>query len=166
MLLLLVDSSGDNCNDEKLYSRDLCVEELAQNECLNKVQCTTPFGPDKSKICQNNNDGNVTVKIYRSLTDNSSYYSEYCKYPCSIFTFTNYDYSWRYSTNPSSAEVTIGFEEIIRVTSDYYTYTEISLIAEIGGYVGLFLGVSVNQVTNMMDFFAAKFAQLHDNLKL
>ena len=66
----------------------------------------------------------------------------------------------------SYAMVTIFFEEFIRVTRDYYTYTEISLIAEIGGYVGLFLGVSVNQVTNLMNFIAANIVQIHDNLKL
>ena len=30
-------------------------------------------------------------------------------------------------------------------------YSGLTLIAEIGGYVGLFLGVSINQLTNLLD---------------
>ena len=54
------------------------------------------------------------------------------------------------------------FEELVAVTKDYYTYTELSLIAEIGGYVGLFLGVSVNQVIDLMDFMVVKFQLFYD----
>ena len=53
---------------------------------------------------------------------------------------------------PRMIEVTITFEELIKVTTGKYLYSELSLIAEIGGYVGLFLGVSVNQISNFLDF--------------
>ena len=53
---------------------------------------------------------------------------------------------------PRMIEVTINFEELIKVTTGKYLYSELSLIAEIGGYVGLFLGVSVNQISNFFDF--------------
>ena len=39
----------------------------------------------------------------------------------------------------------------MRITRAYYSYQRINLIAEIGGYVGLFLGVSVIQITNVVD---------------
>ena len=35
------------------------------------------------------------------------------------------------------------FKQYIKVTKAYYSYTELELIAEFGGYVGLFLGISV-----------------------
>ena len=34
----------------------------------------------------------------------------------------------------------------VQVYESYYTYDGLSMVAEIGGYVGLFLGISVNQV--------------------
>ena len=48
-------------------------------------------------------------------------------------------------------QVVIYFKENIKVTKAYHVYSGLSLIAEIGGYVGLFLGVSINQVTNLFD---------------
>jgi len=65
------------------------------------------------------------------------------------------------------ARVKLGFEKNtkIKVYESYYIYSELSLIAEIGGYVGLFLGISVNQVTNLMDFILSKLERLCQHLK-
>ena len=45
------------------------------------------------------------------------------------------------------------FKENIKVTKAYHIYSGLSLVAEIGGYVGLFLGVSINQITYLFDVF-------------
>ena len=45
----------------------------------------------------------------------------------------------------------MNFKRNIKVTEAQYLYSGLSLIAEVGGYVGLFLGVSVNQVTILVD---------------
>ena len=154
---LLVDYRGEKCNDEKQYSRDLCASKLEENEYLNKVGCTTVFAQDKNKICHTYDEVNAAMEIFIKNSNNYFYYSRNCSFPCSIFTFTTLDYyDSNNMINQSSTRVSIWFEEIIKVTRDYYTYTEISLIAEIGGYVGLFLGVSINQVTNLMDFIVLK----------
>ena len=43
-----------------------------------------------------------------------------------------------------------------KVTQGQELYSLLSMVAEIGGYVGLFLGVSVNQITDLMDSFSEK----------
>ena len=45
----------------------------------------------------------------------------------------------------------VSFKENIKVTTGYYLYSGLSLVAEVGGYVGLFLGVSVNQISNLFE---------------
>ena len=45
----------------------------------------------------------------------------------------------------------MNFKRNIKVTEAQYLYSGLSLIAEVGGYVGLFLGVSVNQITILVD---------------
>ena len=46
---------------------------------------------------------------------------------------------------------TIYFQKYIKVVHSFFLYSFLSVVAEIGGYVGLFLGVSVNQIPNLMD---------------
>ena len=91
-----------------------------------------------------------------------------CLIPCSIFTFSTEAINSKQELNNQGnahAIVEINFEDLIKVTTDYYTYTAVSLIAEIGGYVGLFLGISVNQIINLIDILVEKFQQIGDLLK-
>ena len=54
------------------------------------------------------------------------------------------------------AHLHIDFEENVKKTTAVYLYNSLSLIAEIGGHVGLFLGFSVYQVTNIFDYLISK----------
>ena len=54
----------------------------------------------------------------------------------------------------------IKMNEHIKVTEEQYLYSGLSLIAEIGGYVGLFLGVSVNQIIDLVDFIITRIQNL------
>ena len=45
----------------------------------------------------------------------------------------------------------IKFNKIISVTESYYSYTELELLAEFGGYVGLFLGLSVFDLSRLLE---------------
>ena len=38
------------------------------------------------------------------------------------------------------------------------------MLGEIGGYVGLFLGVSINQTSNLLAFLFARLEQLHKHV--
>ena len=73
-----------------------------------------------------------------------------CKNPCTFLI------SRAITTQDASNTIDFGllilnFKRNIKVTEAQYLYSELSLIAEVGGYVGLFLGVSVNQVTILVD---------------
>ena len=82
--------------------------------------------------------------------------------PCSFFTLTltdSVDYVSNEGFGKADTSLELNFENVIKVNKGYYAYSELSLIAEIGGYVGLFLGVSVNQITNLIEFVVLKIQQ-------
>ena len=156
----LLDYGGGICNNDKNYSKDLCVDKAVEKESIDKSGCTTPFGPDKTKICMEKEKSKNVSLIYDKAF-NMAHYEE-CWNPCSFsaITTTTFDvFNAKWSLN--TAIVYLNFEEIIKVTNSYYIYSGLSLIAEIGGYVGLFLGVSINQITHLVDFLLAKLKQLY-----
>ena len=159
------DYAGDICNNTSNYSKDLCTDKAIEKESLDTFGCTTPFGPDKSNICKDHDKGkkviqNVYLEGYKWNTRSENYGN--CSYPCSFFSFTSkkldgYEVS---SYKGKHSYVTLNFGRIIKVTKDIYAYTEQNLIADIGGYVGLFLGVSINQVTTLVKFLIGKSKQI------
>ena len=83
-----------------------------------------------------------------------------CNNPCSFVSMITKD-SVQVKTKINgklidNSYVIISFNQNIKVWNAYYLYSGLSLIAEIGGYVGLFLGVSVNQVSVLMNAFLGK----------
>ena len=165
--MFIVDYKGDKCIDEKQYIKDFCVDKAIEKESIEKVGCTTPYGPHKSQICDKKSDADTAYKIYSDKggsnwdDDNST---KECLNPCSIFTFSTKEFqNTTRGLAPGSALIQISFEKFIKVTTEYYIYTEINLIGEVGGYVGLFLGISINQVIYLMDFTASKIKLIKKN---
>ena len=141
--------------------------------------CTSPFGPKKGNICMDQLKGEKVAKFHTNQipgTISKQTQDGQCLNPCSYFSILQLRGSGIAGTatgtcsgtatgtstgtasgtvttgTPRMIEVRITFEELIKVTTGKYLYSELSLIAEIGGYVGLFLGVSVNQISNFLDF--------------
>ena len=44
------------------------------------------------------------------------------------------------------------FEKYIQVSTSRWAYGWLELLAEVGGYFGLFLGVSINQILSMANY--------------
>ena len=157
---------GDSCKNEQEYSRDLCTDKSVETEMLNQFGCTSPFGPNKKQICQASIISEEAVslnvtKIYKNGLFNTETYGE-CLNPCSFFTFTltdSFDYVSNEGFGKADTSLELNFENVIKVNKGYHAYSELSLIAEIGGYVGLFLGVSVNQITNLIEYVVLKIQQ-------
>ena len=52
---------------------------------------------------------------------------------------------------PEFPSIKILFNELVLVSYDQYSYIWLNLVAEVGGYVGLFLGLSVFQMKDLVD---------------
>ena len=76
-------------------------------------------------------------------------FDNYCYSPC-LFHSINAIKTNQFDRNMTSM-VYMKLKENINIIESYHLYSTLSLIAEIGGYVGLFLGVSINQVSVLIN---------------
>ena len=161
----LLNYGGALCNNDRTYQMDGCNNNGIEKKSLETVGCTTPYGPNKTKICTDANKGQKALEIYwKFIYSFSEKNYEGCFYPCSYFRVSTKK-SIESHFYPNSALVVLNFEQLIQETKTYYTYSELSMIAEIGGYVGLFLGISVNQIPYLFDILGLSFARIHSVFK-
>ena len=68
-----------------------------------------------------------------------------CPYPCQFLKFSLTPVLYRLASTHKYYErfIEFKFDGHIKVTTSSYSYTALELLAELGGYVGLFLGLSV-----------------------
>ena len=141
---------GKPCNAEPEFDKDFCSQDAFEKKALEKYGCTSPFGPNKDKICRDQENGSKVMELYsqifRNLTNN-------CHSPCSFVSTKGIKIM---EQDSSYGYVMMMFKENIKVIEAHHLYSTLSMIAEIGGYVGLFLGVSVNQISVLMNSFLGK----------
>ena len=143
---------GDKGKVQNYSSLKLIVLQESENE----IGCTTPFNPDKSNICLEHNQTIEAVNIFDDITVwNQTKAKKLCPKPCQqyIISFSNKEWSYNYN---SYTILQMQFPKYIRVSSSSYSYTLLELLAEVGGYVGLFLGVSINQISDLLTILATK----------
>ena len=150
----MLDYGGIPCVHECDYNKDRCTHDFLERKSIKLFGCTSPFGLNKDQICKNEGK---SIQAYELYDDTINEYSTNCSMPCSflsseVITFREYDLS-----SNQTGELKFDFEPVVKVTRGIYLYSELSLIAEIGGYVGLFLGVSFNQITKLTDFLLTRF---------
>ena len=108
---------------------------------METIGCTSPFASNnKSNICKAPNES-LKAKIMEEdlMTQQEIFNITTCPYPCK---FINLKLVPTVDENDPAIEFNIKFERFIRLTRSYYNYGELEMIAEFGGYVGLFLGFS------------------------
>ena len=146
-LLEMLDVKDEPCNDTPKYAKDDCGEDEIEKFIMKEYGCTPPFFKDKEKICTNET---IAKKVYEYWSY-AKYYTN-CSAPCREIYVSAI---WTYKKTADS-KVTFKFSNRVRVIKSYYAYSSLSLIAEIGGYFGLFLGVSINQITYLTSFAQGK----------
>lgn len=148
--LFRLDDNGKSCSFDENYSRDKCVNEEVETKSLQEFNCTTPFGPNKAQICQ---DPEVGAKVNEIYIEKIEKHRHNCLSPCSFLSImATKTKEIDKKTSYANGQLSINFKENIKVNTSYFVYSGLTLIAEIGGYVGLFLGVSINQVTNLIEW--------------
>ena len=158
----VVDFDGEACNHYE-NGRDNCIYSAVSQEALTNLGCTSPYGPDKSNICTDTEKAHMADDIFNNISaDNVSLANELCPKSCRnlMFSFGRFkddyieenahDYNYDYSEQNAHGYISISFEKFIKVSRSKFSYNVLELVAEVGGYVGLFLGVSVNQFADLI----------------
>ena len=109
---------------------------------MKTIGCTTPFGLELDNICTEQNKSVEAVKLFLKISANGKEVDD-CPYPCHFLRtgITNMEYKDK--TSHDNGRIWLAFDKYIKVTTSNYSYTGLELLAELGGYVGLFLGLSV-----------------------
>ncbi len=142
-----LDIDGESCNKSLAYDRGACINDQLSIE-ERKFGCNAPFGPNKTFVCDKPQVAKKLEMVHRAFQ--RKYNGTKCPKPCNYLKLKVMQTD-QADHNGSEAVTKLLFEDRVKTIKSYYLYSFLSLIAEIGGYVGLFLGVSVYQLTTVFD---------------
>ena len=132
------------CTDEK-HTYDSCLDNLVTNKLQEHCQLPLVRGHKEMPVCKTNKDIKEALKIFQTS------YPE-CLHSCSQIEVdiklnpVDLLYTLKNPTYPVKTVIPgyyITIPRAILVSTMQESYTPISFIAEFGGWVGLFLGISV-----------------------
>ena len=113
---------------------------------IGKFKCVSPIHtnqPNERQCSLNSSMRNSYIDFLRS-----DVFDSYCSVPCAsmgiIFQTSNIEI-----TSKDEAQVKFYFKTYIKKNSSFWSYSLISLLGEVGGYVGLLLGISVLDVAKL-----------------
>jgi len=149
--------ADEPCTNEKGYNEDSCTNREIEKSSIHQFNCTTPFGPTKNRICTNQNVGKQVFKRYKRIWKQ---HESKCKVPCrKLMTKTSFLTDGN-SNKSDIANIAFHLRDRVEITEEYLVYTGHSLIAEVGGYVGLFLGWSVlGEISTLAESFWVKVVE-------
>lgn len=160
---LLQSSPRNRCDGYNSTSTfDSCLNQALEKAMLAEVNCTVPWLTGASSaICTNPDTRRRAFAIYQENRRNQK---DLCKTPC---TFTNMFFSP--PANGDSAHqaghgwAVLYFRRDIKISAEYFLYSNLSMWAEIGSYVGLLLGASLMNLawifSQMLDRFCLEKSQ-------
>ena len=126
---------------------------------MRELGCTTPYGLNQDSICTDRDTSLQALNIYQDLMSTQSS----CLKPCSFAspTVSIKDLLPEHGQDENDPQQDISkqylhFKQYIKQTKSRIDYTELELLAEVGGYVGLFMGFSVFHLRNIFVYLIEK----------
>ena len=155
----VLDNNGDICIKNPNESRDDCLLNAIQQESKMDIGCTVPYIPDNSEICVKHDEASNASYLFGDITEwNQTKSQKLCPKTCLQYTISVGNKDLINDENTPNIILTLDFPKLIKVSRTYLSYTILELIAEVGGYVGLFLGVSINQISDLFRIMIGKLS--------
>ena len=148
-----LDFDGRKCENDRNYDFIDCVKARILERTLEEVGCTTPYGNDLENICETEEKAKKAWAIYKEENINIS-----CLYPCTYLSNFSRKKSVIAAKN-GTRDLYIGYGEYIQKNVSSCTYSGLDLFAAVGGYVGLFLGISILHISDCFSLVLRKLLQ-------
>ena len=160
------------CTSKHNFTFDDCLYRKINGAMMNKFGCTVAFLPPNSTsdlVCRNKNETEIEdfMKFYGHISSNGQ--RNFCQMPCSTMEVSFFNYfssssnSWYFSPKvflgllfeghgkENEAYIKIYLKSSVKSREFVPDYTFLSMLAEIGSYTGLLLGVSLVHITSLID---------------
>ena len=158
----LEDSKEMSCNAEYNHNFDDTLYEKINERLETEFNCTVPFLPPMSSkllpgrvtpICQHHETSTNAYERYDYLR--SSGQSTLCDSPCAgMDIYLGLPFLGTHVSN--MAYIKVYLKSTVKIKRTVLDYDFTTLVAELGGYVGLLLGISVVNVSLIINNFFAK----------
>ena len=154
----VLDYDGHECgNYLDNRTRDTCLIDFMTSKSMEVLGCTTPYLTDKSKVCTDQEKALRANDLYKDLKKLA--YKDAipeCPKPCKNL-MIDFGRSSITKIEEPIAGLIIRLRKYIKVSTVSYTYKGLELFAEVGGYLGLFLGISLSQLPGLIASLVQKF---------
>ena len=116
---------------------------------MNAWGCTTPFGKNKSSVCMESEKGWKALDLFWEITNlNLAEADKRCQISCKKI-LTTFGTAVT-KTESDERRLKLNFNnQFIHLYITRIAYGWLEFLAEVGGYFGLFLGVSINQILSL-----------------
>ena len=144
-----------------------CVEEENQRKILPVLGCMPPWLSDKSPcnkpfLMLTDEHANIQTKIFSIYAKSKTgfhYESASCPLPCTQISVNTIYQDVKYTTSSARMKFNLFFEETVKVERIGRAYTMGDLLVEIGSQLGLWLGICV---VGMFDILVLVLVKLRD----
>ncbi|QQP34739.1 Uncharacterized protein FKW44_022728, partial [Caligus rogercresseyi] len=143
MLIKTKEDGSKTCSNEDY---DTCMYNAMAKHMYGAVDCAVPFIRNNTRICESDYQTNLTFWMFYNRVTNQM---KDCADPCSFLIINVGAKNYRV-INESYGELFLYYAPKVFLSEENYLYTLLSLLAEIGGYVGLLLGVSFFHVAGVI----------------
>ena len=160
----VLDYLGQPCCKDDNENYDTCVAKEVDKFILKEYGCTSPFGLNLDNICKDPNIGLNYISQDMMDFENVKYPHHNCSHPCTYMKVKSIES--HIDLDGSSNMLYLNFQGAVTVMRSQYSYNMLSMIAEIGGYVGLFLGYSVLQISGLLELAIFKSKKVVCNRRI
>ena len=155
--IVQLDSRTGVCQDyEGQNTFDSCMDKGLQDVMMREVGCTVPFISNRSQVCGAGSE-EKRLQAFAAYQNNRRNQDMLCANPCG---FMNIYFGPPVEEEDNQTRIIMYFRRDVKVTSEYYLISLVSMIAEIGGYASLLLGFSLFNLPGAAEFVIEKASKL------